>query len=85
MKDLSMTISMKCRVCGNDQFSALESDIVSIDESLDETIVKCSDCGRECSKAELLEDNQHIIDANVEDLKDEAFKQIEKELKKMFK
>lgn len=85
MKELSRSVSLKCRICGNDQFSNFENDIEEFEEISDETILKCSDCGRKCSKKELLEDNKHIIDSNIEDIKEEALKQLDKELNKIFK
>lgn len=85
MKDLELKVSMLCKVCGNDQFSPKDTNITDIENANDETIIICSDCGHECSKAELYDDNKHIIDANIEDLKKDAIKQFEKELKKMFK
>ena len=37
------------------------------------------------TKAELIEENQERINANIDDIKNEAVKEIEKELKKAFK
>ena len=80
-----MTISLKCSICGNDQFSAVDGSIQDIEEAGDEIEVRCSDCGRVTTKEQLMEENSHIIDANVEDFKDEIMKEVEKEFKKMFK
>lgn len=85
MKDMQMTISLKCSVCGNDQFSAVDETIQDIEEAGDEIEVRCSDCGRVTTKEYLMEENSHIIDANIEDFKDEIIKEIEKDFKKMFK
>lgn len=80
-----MNISMKCFVCGNDQFSTVDKKIHDMLEAPDDTEVKCSDCRRIITKEQLIEENNHIIEANVEDLKKEAIKEMEKEVKGMFK
>lgn len=85
MKDLSRNVSIRCPVCGNDQFSAVDVDIEELSDATDETRIKCSDCGATRTKAELIEENQEIINANIDDIKKEAVAEIEKELKKAFK
>lgn len=85
MKDMEMNISLKCSVCGNDQFSTVEENIEDLMDAPDETLIKCSDCGRVVTKEELIEENSHIIDANLEDFKKDIFKEVEKDLKKAFK
>lgn len=84
MKDLQKSISLRCYICGNDQFSTVDERIHDMLEASDDTEVKCSDCGRIVTKEHLIEENSDIIEANVEDLKKEAIKEIEKELKKVF-
>lgn len=85
MKDLSRKVTLYCSVCGNDQFSTLDEGIDDLMEAPDSTKIKCSDCGRIFTKAELIEENQNVINANVEDIKNEAMKELEKELAKAFK
>lgn len=85
MKDLSRNVTLFCSVCGNDQFSTLDEEIDDLMEAPDDTKIKCSDCGRVFTKAELIEENQDVINANIEDIKNEAMKEIEKELSKAFK
>ena len=80
MKDLSRNVTLFCSVCGNDQFSTLDEEIDDLMEAPDDTKIKCSDCGRVFTKAELIEENQDVINANIEDIKNEAMKEIEKEL-----
>lgn len=80
-----MSIGMKCSTCGNDQFSTVDESIEDMLNAPDETEVKCSDCGRVTTKEQLLEENSHIIDANIEDFKDEIVRQLQKDFKKMFK
>lgn len=85
MKDLSRNVTLFCDVCGNDQFSTLDEITCELKEAPDETKVKCSDCGKIFTKAELLEVNQEVINANIEDIKNEAVKEFEKELAKALK
>jgi len=85
MKDMQIKISMKCSVCGNDQFSAIDEYIEDIQDCPDDTLLKCSDCGRVTTKEQLFDENSYIIDSNIEDFKDDIIKQVEKDLKKLFK
>ena len=47
--------------------------------------MQCSDCGKIFTKAELIELNQELIEANIEDIKKESVKEFEKELSKVLK
>lgn len=85
MKDLSRNVTMFCDACGNDQFSTLDEIKCELSEAPDETRVQCSDCGKIFTKAELIEVNQEVINANIEDIGKEAVKEIEKELLKILK
>jgi len=85
MKDLSRKVSLRCAVCGNDQFSAVDVDIEELSDAPEETKIKCSDCGAIRTKMELIEENQESINANIEDIKKDAMVEIEKEIKKIFK
>lgn len=85
MRDMEMTISLRCSVCGNDQFSAVDESIQDIEEAEDEVEVKCSDCGRVTTKQELFEENTDVINANIEDFKDKIMKEVVKDFKKLFK
>ena len=84
MKDYNRNIAMLCPICGNDQFSTIDN-VEDLQEAPDETRIQCSDCKKILTKAELLESNQHIIDANIEEVEKDLMKNIEKKLKKMFK
>ena len=85
MKDMEMKVRLICSVCGNDQFSAIDENLIDIDEADDDIKVKCSDCGREITKEQLLEENTDVINANIEDFKDEIMKEVVKDFKKLFK
>lgn len=80
MKDLSRNVAMFCDVCGNDQFSTVDEIECELSEAPDETRVQCSDCGKIFTKAELLEVNQEVINTNIEEIKKEAVKEMEKKL-----
>ncbi len=80
MKDIQKIVTMKCSVCGNDQFSCIDEKI-NLQDADNSAEVKCSDCGRVTTKEQLIEDNRYIIDANLQDIKEEAIKAI----KKLFK
>lgn len=85
MKDMEMIISLKCSVCGNDQFSTVDDKVEDTLNAPDDTGIRCSDCGRVTTKEQLIKENSYIIDANIEDYKDEIIKQLQKDIKKMFK
>ena len=85
MKDLSRNVKLYCDVCGNDQFSIINDIDCELKEAPDETKMQCSDCGKIFTKAELIELNQEVIEANIEDIKKEAVKEFEKELSKVLK
>ena len=85
MKDLSRNVTLFCDACGNDQFSTLDEIKCELSEAPDETRVQCSDCGKVFTKAELLEVNQEVINANLEEIQNEAIKEMEKMLSKALK
>lgn len=81
----SRNITLYCPTCGNDQFSAVDDSIESLSDAPDDTEIKCADCGRVMTKSELIEGNQDIIDANVEDIKQETMRELERKFKRLFK
>jgi len=85
LKDMEMSISLKCSICGNDQFSTVDESIDDLLDAPNDTLIKCSDCGRVVTKENFLEENSHIIDANLEDFSQDIMKEVEKDLKKAFK
>lgn len=85
MKNMEISISMKCSICGNDQFSTIDESIEDMLNAPDETEVKCSDCGRVTTKEQLIEENSDIIHYNIEDFKAEIVKKLQKDFKKVFK
>ena len=83
MKDMTKKITLLCPVCGNDQFEFPEG--FNEDTVQEDAVLKCSYCGREYTKAELIELNGEIIDNGVEEFKNEIGKEVEMELKKIFR
>lgn len=81
----SRKISLYCPTCGNDQFSCIDEEFDNLSDAPNEIRLRCADCGSILTKGELIESNQDIINANIEDVKKEAVKELEKKLKKMFK
>ncbi len=82
LKDLSRNVSLFCDICGNDQFIALDGETHSTDDVPETNRFQCSDCGKIFTKAELLEVNQEVINANIDEVKAEAIREFEKELAK---
>ena len=85
MKDLSRNVKLYCNICGNDQFESIDEAFSNLKEAPETVRMRCSDCGKIFTKAELIEENQEVINANIEDIKKEAMKEMEKELKKVLK
>lgn len=76
MKDFSREVTLLCPTCGNDQFEYPDE---SEEQALDEKILyKCTDCGSEYTKAELLELNQEVINNHIEAIEADIIKEIEK-------
>ncbi|EKN3890202.1 TPA: hypothetical protein ACPY8E_003983 [Yersinia enterocolitica] len=68
-------IILLCPTCGN-------SEMKHSDES---SIVKCTNCNREMTKDELIEENGQSIDDHVSEVKKEIINDFEKEVSKIFK
>lgn len=85
MNNINRKVSLVCPLCGNDQFSAIDCEIDNLKEAPGVTKIKCSACGRITTKDALIEDNQEIINANIEDIKKEAISEVEKKLKEALK
>ena len=85
MKDLSRKVTLYCDVCGNDQFATIDEITCELIDATDKVRMQCSDCKKIFTKDELLEVNKNVIAANVEDIKNDAIKELEKELKKALK
>lgn len=85
MEGLSKKVTLYCDRCGNDQFYFEDTNNSDVGLVSDDTILKCSDCGKIFTKEELIELNAEVITANVEDMKEEIVKEVQKEINKLFK
>lgn len=85
MKNLDRNVSMLCPVCGNDQFESLNPEWDDCAGAPDDTKFRCSDCGKVLTKEELIDENAEKIEIAVDELKKDAMKEVEKELKKAMK
>lgn len=81
----SRNVMLYCPTCGNDQFSSVDVENDGILYAPDNTRIQCADCKCIFTKAELIEANQDVINANIEEVKQDLIKDLEKKLKKMFK
>lgn len=72
-------IALLCPICGNSEMEHAEHS----------EIVKCTDCGKELTKDELIQENGASIDAHINEIKKELSRDIQKQfndtLKKAFK
>lgn len=62
MKNLDRNVTLLCPLCGNDQFLSLDEEFEDLLHAGDDARVRCSDCGSEYTKRELLDSNAAIID-----------------------
>lgn len=72
----SRSVHLLCPTCGADQFEH--------DDEEDGT-VKCTSCEREMTRDELVRENEENIQVNVDEVKSEVKKDLEKSIKDIFK
>ena len=72
------SVTLLCPTCGNSQLETQDED------SENETI-RCPSCDRTMTKEELIRENGENIDANMEEVRNEVLKDVEKELGDMLK
>ena len=85
MKNLDRKVTLLCPLCGNDQFASLDEVFEDLLYADDNVRLRCSDCGSEYTKRELIDSNGTAIDNAVDELAQDAVKELEKELKKAMK
>ncbi len=85
LENVEKKIKLICPVCGNDQFSSLDIPIEELKDGLETNRVQCSDCRNIFTKEELINENQWRIDNEIEQIKDDITKQLDKEIKKMLR
>lgn len=82
MKSLDRKVTLLCPLCGNDQFESNDEELEELHHENDDVRVRCSDCGSEYTKQELIDSNAVIIDNAVDEIAQDAVKELKKELKK---
>ncbi len=85
MDGLSKKVTLFCDVCGNDMFLSVDNITYELKNAPMETRIQCSDCKKIFTKAELIEVNEQIINANIDDFKKEIIEDFEKKLSKILK
>ena len=86
MKDnYTKNISLYCPVCGGIHFRSVDKINEPLNEADDTVLFICSNCSLQITKSELMEKNQDIIHANLEDLKNEVISDVKKDFQKMLK
>lgn len=83
MRNYNREVKLFCPTCGNDQFESLDTD--DLQHAIEDVRLKCSDCQMIYTKKELIDGNQEVIEANIDEVKDELMNDLQKKLKKMFK
>lgn len=78
-------VSMYCPVCGCNSFKSVENISTPLSETNDNILIKCANCLVKFTKGELKEKNQDIINASINELKQEVIVDLKKELELMLK
>jgi tRNA(Ile2) C34 agmatinyltransferase TiaS len=76
---LNRSITLLCPTCGNSEMESLDGphEVSSL--------FKCNSCDLEITKEDLINSNQENINANLNEVKTQATKEIQTELNKMLK
>lgn len=82
MKNYDRKVTLLCPLCGNDQFESLDEKFEDLLHASDEVRVRCSDCGSEYTKRELVDSNAVLIDNAIDELTQEATKELDEKLRK---
>ena len=85
MKDMKRNVTLRCPVCGNDQFESLDVDHDDLLNAPGTAKLRCSDCGAVHTKDELIAANGEAIDTAADEMVADVMKDFEKEWKKAMK
>lgn len=80
MTDKSRNVELVCSICGCNDFIIDKK----FEEMSDDEEIKCGGCGHVFTKAELIKENKGRIDAKIDEMVENAFKDFEEELKELF-
>ncbi|WP_291458269.1 hypothetical protein [Cupriavidus sp.] len=72
------TVQLQCPTCGGTDFASIENAQVP-------ELLKCTRCGREISRENLVSENGAHIQAHVDEVKAEVVADIKKEIANIFK
>lgn len=70
------SVKLLCPTCGGSQFSPVSPD------DIESEIQKCTTCGREITRDELIRENSENIDEHLNEMKNEVINDVASELKK---
>lgn len=85
MKDIERKVTLRCPVCGNDQFESLDVDHDDLINAPGTAKLRCSDCGAIHTKDELIAGNGEALDIATEEIVADVMKDLEKQWKKAMK
>lgn len=74
-KDYSQSVSMMCSTCGGQDFSFRDEN----------GPVRCVECSRLFSREELIRENGALVEAVIDDMKEQVLKDAGKKLRNIFK
>jgi predicted RNA-binding Zn-ribbon protein involved in translation (DUF1610 family) len=72
-------VVLLCPTCGCDQFSSEDG----VEETIEMT--KCTSCGREMTKDDLIRENSENISTHLDEVKAEVLDDVRKQFKNIFK
>lgn len=85
MKDYTRNVSLRCPVCGNDQFESLDVEHDDLSDAPDTARLRCSDCSKIHTKEELIEANGEALDIAQEEMIADVMRDFENQWKKAMK
>ena len=82
MKNLDRKVALLCPLCGNDQFASMDEEFEDLLHADDNVRVRCSDCASVYTKRKLIDSNAEIVDNAVDELTQDALKELQQAIKK---
>lgn len=76
-KKYNRLVKLLCPTCGNHKLETKED--------LKQKIIRCPSCNRAMTEGELIKKNSKNIESNIEEIKEEVFRDFTKEFDKMLK
>lgn len=85
MHGIERNVTLRCPVCGNDQFESLEVNHDDLMNALGTAKLRCSDCGKVHTKEALIEANREALDIAKNEIVADVMKDFEKRWEKAMK